>query len=348
MASRIEQVIAHEREKLDAKDEQASARMRAIYQRQAEALMRELTLVTNKIEDARSHGVQVHPDWLRRQSSYTRLLYQVDNLYASFTSDGQHLLQQVQIDAGQLGAQAGRAQLNAVGISTSFEAKVNVPATERLAMSFDDESPLRRVLDSYGENGRGVIVQELVDGMATGRGARDIMARIRRRMIDQAGPRLDVLTRTELLRAYRGSLFDQYEGHVDEWIWSASYGPRTCLACLALGGTVHPMTERFMPSHPACRCSPSPKPRKLYGPPLQTGEEWFAQQDPGTQRSMMPTQAAFQAYRDGKVGLMDFVGMRHDPVWGDSVYERSGREALRSDGTIDAVFRILNPMRLGG
>lgn len=108
----------NEREKLDDIDSQAAKRMRAISQEPADALMRELTLVTRNIDEARARGVDVHPDWLRRQSSYIRLLYQVDDLYTNFSVEGQRLLQQLDIEANRLGAQAGQAQLNAVGITT--------------------------------------------------------------------------------------------------------------------------------------------------------------------------------------------------------------------------------------
>lgn len=82
MTSQLERTIAREREKLDAKDATASTRMRAISQEQADALMRELMLVTCRIDAASARGIDVHPDWLRRQSSYIRLLYQVDSLYS--------------------------------------------------------------------------------------------------------------------------------------------------------------------------------------------------------------------------------------------------------------------------
>lgn len=328
MASRLEDTIAEQRQHLAEMDATASARMRAIYQEQAEAVLRELELVTRQIERARAAGIDVHPDWLRRQGCYVRLLYQLDTLYSEFSVDGTHLLQQLALDGRQYGVLAGQQQMRAVGID--FGGRINVPATERFVASLDPSSPVRTVLEGYGAFARDVITKELVDGMALGRGPRDIAALIRRQLVDGAEARLDTLVRTELMRSYRGSLFDQYAGHCDEWTWTAAHSARTCLACLAMSGRRFPMTTPFMASHPNCRCCPTPVPRRLYVDLPPTGEEWFRSQPTATQRSMMPSAEAWAAFQDGRLGLFDFVGMRQDPLWGESVYQRSGVEALRS------------------
>jgi SPP1 gp7 family putative phage head morphogenesis protein len=67
------------------------------------------------------------------------------------------------------------------------------------------------------------------------------------------------LTRTELMRAYRGSLFDQYGAMgFTQWQWSAAMSTRTCLACISRSGKVYSMDNPFMPAHVNCRCSPVP------------------------------------------------------------------------------------------
>lgn len=330
MASDLERILDEERDKLARREADAVARMLFVYERTVDGLLQELTALTRQIDERRQAGLPVTEDWLRRQARYVRLIEQADALYAQFADDGGHLLDQAMLEAAGMGATAGAAMLGAVGIS--FAGNINAPAMQRLTAALSPDSPLRAVLDSYGRHGRAVIADELIKGMGEGRGLREIERRIRKRLLTEATPRLQALVRTESMRAFRGSLLDQYEGYVDEWMWMAHLDSRTCLACLAMSGRTFSMKDKFMPSHVMCRCNPAPVPRRRFGPPPQTGEDWFRQQDASTQRGMLPTTETFDAYRDGRIRLSDFVGYDHDPVWGTSVRERSGRQVMAEVG----------------
>lgn len=330
MASDLERILDEERDKLARREADAVARMLFAYERTVDGLLQELTALTRQIAERRQAGLPVTENWLRRQARYVRLIEQADALYAQFADDGGHLLDQARLEAAGMGGVAGAAMLGAVGIS--FAGNINAPAMARLTAAMAPGSPLVDVLTSYGRHGRAVIADELIKGMGEGRGLREIERRIRKRLLTEATPRLETLVRTESMRAYRGSLMDQYAGYVDEWMWSAHLSDRTCLACLALHGTTYPIKDKFMPSHPRCRCSPTPVPRRRFGPPPQSGEDWFRQQDAVTQRRMLPTAESYQAYRDGAIRLADFVGYDHDPVWGMSVRERSGRQVMAEVG----------------
>lgn len=325
--SDLEDLIQQQRDRLGDLDDVASARMRAIYQSQAQAVMVQLERVTRRIDEARKAGVEVHPDWLRRQNDYVRLVRQLDDLQAGFSRDGARMLDQLQLDARGYGATDGRAQAEMAGYS--FQQQINVPATERFVSALDPDSPVREVLDSYGTNARNVITKELSDGMALGRGPREIIRAIKRQIVQDPQRNIDALVRTEMMRAYRGSLFDQYaKGGVQTWVWRCAHNARTCLACLARDGSEHPMTDRFMQAHVCCRCIPSPKPRRLYVEEPITGEAWLRQQPESVQRARMPSKAAWEAWQSGDLKLIDFVGIRRSRKWGDSVYERSGVQAL--------------------
>jgi hypothetical protein len=64
--------------------------------------------------------------------------------------------------------------------------------------------------------------------------------------------------------------------------------------------------------------------------PPETGGAWLARQSPEVQRQVLGSQAAVEAYRRGEVALSDFVGKRHDPRWGTSIYQKSWREEGRA------------------
>src|SRR5690606_2170992 len=111
--------------------------------------------------------------------------------------------------------------------------------------------------------------------------------------------RLEALVRTESMRAFRGSLFDQYSAMgVERWRWTAAHGSRTCLACLSLSGRTFPMSEPFMAAHVNCRCVPTPVSPAVS---VESGPDWFARQPVATQRAMMPSDEAFDAWQNGDV-----------------------------------------------
>ena len=64
-------------------------------------------------------------------------------------------------------------------------------------------------------------------------------------------------------------------------------------------------------------------------PKVQTGAEWFEAQDDATKRKMMGI-AAHGLYKQGRIKLSDFEGMKHDQKWGDQSYQRSLREIARN------------------
>lgn len=60
---------------------------------------------------------------------------------------------------------------------------------------------------------------------------------------------------------------------------------------------------------------------------IEKGEELFARMTPAQQDAKLG-QAAGAAYRAGAVKLIDFVGVRRDPDWGDTRYVKSLRQVV--------------------
>ncbi len=230
-------------------------------------------------------------------------------------------------DAQRQAVLTGQQTVNRMALTGSVDAALNVPAYRSIVAATDPASPLRAVLDRYGVDARASIERRLIDGMIQGKGIGDIVEAIR----GDIGPgvptwKLAQISRTEAMRAFRGSLFESYQQlGVREWQWTATLSPRTCLACLAMHGRRFPMTQDFMPSHPQCRCSPTPVVAGIAGP---TGDEWFRMQPASWQRQRMGQ--AYELYRTGQIDLGAFVGRRHSRTWGASVTERSAGDVVRA------------------
>ena len=124
---------------------------------------------------------------------------------------------------------------------------------------------------------------------------------------------------------------------IDGWIWHATLSARTCMACFAMHGTVHPLTEP-MGTHPNFRCTQIPMTKSWEqlgisgvdeaAPDIKTGEEWLKDVRPKTAAKVMG-QEAYDAWINGDVDLIDFVHTRLDPRWGVVRSERTLTDALR-------------------
>lgn len=307
-------------------------RLQRAYKDALDAIDDDLQAVTRMIADARAAGIDVSPDWLRRQGRYKQLMADVEREYARFSNAGVRILQDGQARAVSGGAQQAWELMEAEGVtlgSVGFGARVNTQAAEALAHALHRTSPLRKVLDAYGKNASNVIEEHLFAAIIEGKGAREVAREIRRAIGGGANrARIDALVRTEMARAFNRSLDVQYRemsNVIAGYRWVAAKGPRTCLGCLAMDGKVFKRYQhRF---HVNCRCLCTPV--SIFSTvQYEDGDAWFARQPEKTQRAMMPSREAFEAYREGDVKLIDFRGIKHDPVWGTSIYQRSGREAL--------------------
>jgi SPP1 gp7 family putative phage head morphogenesis protein len=125
------------------------------------------------------------------------------------------------------------------------------------------------------------------------------------------------MTRTSMLYAAREASRMVYAANsdvVEGWVWHSALDGRTCAACLAMHGTVHPLTER-MNSHYNCRCTCTPL---LIGreEKRKTGEEWLSEQPEAVQKQTMGP-GVWQAWKDGKFEFRELAGRRHDDVYGE-------------------------------
>jgi SPP1 gp7 family putative phage head morphogenesis protein len=206
--------------------------------------------------------------------------------------------------------------------------------------SLEEGSPLRKLFKSFGIEAARAVSRTLIGGLTLGWNPRKI-APLVEHALQVPRYRALVISRTEMLRSYKGAALENYKKNsdvVDKWIWHAALSnKRTCITCIAMHGTEHELSEELN-GHPVCRCARIPKTKSwedILGvkgipdtrPKLQSGSEWFSKQDEDFQRRALG--AKYNAWQEGQFELSDVVKKTHDEQWGASVQEKSLKELVK-------------------
>lgn len=221
---------------------------------------------------------------------------------------------------------------------------------------FSEGSPLREGLrERFGEEIAARAEARLVESIGLGYNPRKLAAVFR----DQLGMGLVSAlrtARTTQLYAYREATRAAYMANKDivpQWRWRAAKDSRTCMSCIAMDGTLHPVTERLNDHHNG-RCAMVPVPvsyralgldvaespapdewlrsqpeatqRRLLGARYdewragnlrfgETARQWFERQPEAVQRAMMGP-GKHDAWKAGEFRLEQLSMVQDDPVWG--------------------------------
>jgi SPP1 gp7 family putative phage head morphogenesis protein len=297
----------------------------AIWQR----LLKNISILAEQIASARARGEIVNQFWLVRQERYFQLLAQTQIEMKKFADISESTITKQQELAAKAGLSNSIALMEAAaegaGIATTFN-KLPVSAVENLVGTLGNGSPLRSLLDQLPREGRAIVEQGLIEGVALGRNPRAIASEIRKGLGGNLNRALTI-SRTETLRAFRTASLMTLRANADivrGWRWNASKSRRSCLNCLSRDGTIYPLSKP-MPAHPRCRCSFTAVLIGVPQPQVETAAEWFERQPNDVKLEMMGPEA-FELYKARKVTLKDFEGERFNPQWGATTYQRSVKE----------------------
>lgn len=145
------------------------------------------------------------------------------------------------------------------------------------------------------------------------------------------------ISRTEMLDAYRAASAYIHRANADlvtAWQWYARLDSRTCVACWARHGSVHPVTEPGPDDHPRGRCTRLPKLAswKELGitalePPsvLPDGEKTFNRLSKSDQLAIFGP-GRLDLYRSGAVTWGQLATWRDTPQWRRSNQPTSVRD----------------------
>lgn len=292
-----------------------------------------------KIADAKATGQPLSPAWLYQQNRLKGVLNEAKTQMAHHaTYASQVAIQQQQ--SAVLAALKHAEKMTALATAESLPGleagftRVNPANLKHLVGFTADGSPLKDLFQSLpGEAGQR-LESALVRGMALG-WSPDKMRRQADLALDLPRWRAETIMRTEALRVYRYTARSTYmaNAHVlGGWVWHAHLDGATCVACVLMDGTEHPLDE-ILDGHPRCRCAMVPRTQsweELTGqkgladtrPPVRSGKAWLEGQSPTIQQAIMG-KARWNAWKDGKISLDDMVARPSHPAWGTMRRERS-------------------------
>ena len=346
---------------LEAGDETAALTMLNAWSDGYWGVRKELDQFWAKVAAARAAGERTSPAWAFQQRRLQQVLDETSRQMARYSQAAALVTEQRQRAAIQEGLDHAQGLATTVvqeglpGLAVDL-GRTN-PAVLNAGVGFlADGSVLRNHLAKTlpGPTVDG-IRDVLVHGLATGKG-QDWMIRQATRTLGLAHGRATTILRTESLRAYRAASQATYEANANVlggWVWNAHLDARTCVACVLMDGTEHPLNAT-LDGHPRCRCAMIPRTRSwedILGPdgadlpdtrpPTRSGKAWLEAQSPTTQRAIIG-RAKFTAWQEGHITLDDMVARRHDADWGTMRTERSlkaiteGRDANWTDDDLVA------------
>ncbi len=349
----IQQIISAYQAQLAAGDVAATQRLSVSYLRAFERLEAQQAALLADIEADKQRGIQPTRGKIVQMRRYQSLIRQTREELDRFAIIIQDDAQNQAASGAQAGAQLAQdlVQGALAGLEPDVQASImatfdQLPtgAVEALVAVLQEDSPLfDTTLARYGEQHAANIGQTLIDNVLQGRNPR-VTARA---MTTQWGiPLTDALriSRTEHNRAARTATLATYRTNphlIKGWRWMAALDRRTCLSCVNLHGSLHPLTET-QDDHPVGRCTAAPEmlswaelgidlPELDLGIVEGAGEAWFEQQDAETRLFMMgPGKlAAWEA------GLFEFSQLSKETTnarWGRMFSEAPLKDLISEEG----------------
>jgi SPP1 gp7 family putative phage head morphogenesis protein len=205
---------------------------------------------------------------------------------------------------------------------------LNPQAVESMLGFLDGAGPISSYLrKQFGAEVSGRVSEALLQNIALGYNPRKAVAAIREAMGSSLTDSLR-LARTVQVNAYREGTRAAYVANqeiVPQWRWRSARDERTCASCIAMDGSLHPVTESLN-DHWNGRCVATPVPITyrdlgfdIDEPPSvlkeQTGEDWFKAQPENVQKQMLGP-GKFGAWKAGKFEFSQLSQEVSDPVWG--------------------------------
>lgn len=265
--------------------------------------------------------LQANPDitvrQLKRMQEYQLLIEQVEGEVTDFSAYTRIELGTANIAISSLVAKHMLDFFNTFGINSK---PISIDAVSLLTNFLSPDGKLAGRIELWAPNTVKQVSNSIIDGVKLGRNPVKVAQDIRKAFGVGLSDAIRT-TRTAQLWSYREATRLNYLNNkniVKGWIWLASLDDKTCMSCINMHGTVHPLTESLN-DHYNGRCAMIPVLDGVdYG--LQNAEDWFNSLSEAQKIKQMGV-GKYKAYSDGKFTFDKLSKLHNDVVYGDMLVE---------------------------
>lgn len=345
---RLQYTVDKYRAALRAHEAQAEQALEQAYAHVLKTLQPALDKLYDQMVNELAKGDKIPISWLVEAGRLEGIKKLISGQIDHFALLSQMQVRDAQQFAVTLGQESAQQMLQATvppGVSWTF----GIPdpkAIAELVGATQNGSPLADLFNGFGAEAADLAGQALIRSVTLGDNPRKVAADVQN-ALGVSRARALTISRDQLNNAYRRANLETYRANddtVDNWVWSAAMDMRTCAVCIAMNGTVHPLSEDFE-GHVGDRCAPIPQTKDwadILGDAgidasglnipetsiqLESGADWFARQPESTQRAILG-KAKLAAYKAGELQLSDLVHHGHDKDWGGYRQEKSLKDAI--------------------
>lgn len=306
---------------LEARDAAAIKRVVEAYQGIYKRLQGDIDALILAIGDLENPT----PAATQRLGQYSRLL---DDLGAEMGKYQGYLeieMNQAADEALAMGAKDAKLLVSEMmagtgNVATGFRT-LNPETIKQILGYFDPDGPLFERLSKYSGLSVERVMQAILNGVGMGQGpntiAREIAKSLGMSLTDAMR-----MTRTVQIYSYREASRANYIANSDVvkgWIWNSALAPgRTCMGCVKMHGTEHPLSEPLN-DHYNGLCTMLPLTIGSANPIKEGGEEWFNKQSETTQKQMMGSK--YEHWKKGEFEFGQLSTTRPDDVFGEMLAE---------------------------
>jgi SPP1 gp7 family putative phage head morphogenesis protein len=264
---------------------------------------------------ARAQGRPVKASTIAQSERYQTLLATMRAEFSRYETEWAiGRIDDLQRQLATIGGQQANVLLAATGLDSSVFGTFDFLSFESIINAAREGQPLMAILDKGYDLAAASIADRLIAGVALGINPRALAAGMVKDGLSQGLNHVLLVSRDQGIRAWRSASQARYQqAGIRQYRRTAARQARTCIACLALDGTIHDSSEIF-PNHPQCRCTMIPLVEGGTPPALAPAGEWLANQTPAQQKAILGP-GRYEEYKAGRP-LGDMVGYKTDPTWG--------------------------------
>ncbi|MCB8942557.1 MAG: NUDIX domain-containing protein [Ardenticatenaceae bacterium] len=276
-------------------------------------------------------------------------LWQMERFQSLLAQIGAEMAAYGQFAVAEIGSQAKKSQAlgeahakqmllglaseapNGRSLKTTFS-KLPVEAVQNLTAIAQAGQPLNKILQAAYPLAVQGLTDQLVYGLSVGQNPRLTAKKMMEQGLGQGLNHFLLVARDQQIRHYREMTRLHYgrNAAIYGYMRLAAKNTRTCLACLALDGTIYPVAA-LMELHPQDRCTMVPLVEGFPLPKWQSGLDWLEKLPPDELRRMMGN-GRYEAYKDGLFNLSQLVTIKPNPTWGPSAQVTSLTDLLKGRG----------------